>query len=244
MSLVHVPKSGLLRQDLALARLGRGVASAAGGSFLRHPGPRRKSRNSLVDDWLLHASKRPLVGALIYDGSRCTAALLGDRLFLTREIQTQPQFAAGTNAQSPFWLTKSRSQPLVQARDVCFVCVIRGFQNGMPEAQHERREQFGALLRQAGERYGRDGIRTIIVVDGLDHVPREERPTNSLLGELPLPAAIPTGVTFVLGTQRLDLTHLKPAVKEQAEKSERLVQMRPLGREAVARRREHACRSI
>ncbi|MBE2967033.1 ATP-binding protein [Burkholderia cepacia] len=100
---------------------------------------------------------------------------------------------------------------------------------------HERREQFGVLLKQAGERYERDGIRTIIVVDGLDHVPREERPTHSLLSELPLPAAIPIGVTFVLGTQRLDLAHLKPAVKEQAEKSGRLVRMRPLGREAVAR---------
>lgn len=100
---------------------------------------------------------------------------------------------------------------------------------------HERREQFGALLTQAGERYALDGIRTIIVVDGLDHVPREERPTFSLLRELPLPVAIPTGVTFVLGTQRLDLAHLKPAVKEQAEKSDRLVRMRPLGREAVAR---------
>lgn len=100
---------------------------------------------------------------------------------------------------------------------------------------HERREQFGALLKQAGERYERDGIRTIIVVDGLDHVPREERPTHSLLGELPLPAAIPKGVTFVLGTQRLDLAHLKPAVKEQAEKSGRHVRMRPLGRDAIAR---------
>ncbi|SDN22705.1 hypothetical protein SAMN05216517_10947 [Janthinobacterium sp. OK676] len=100
---------------------------------------------------------------------------------------------------------------------------------------HERREQFGALLNQAGARYERDGIRTIIIVDGLDHVPREERPTHSLLGELPLPAAIPTGVTFVLGTQRLDLAYLKPAVKEQAEKTERLVRMRPLSREAVAR---------
>lgn len=99
---------------------------------------------------------------------------------------------------------------------------------------HERREQFGVLLKQAGERYGRDGIRTIIVVDGLDHIPREERPTHSLLGELPLPAAIPKGVTFVLGAQRLDLAHLKPAVKEQAEKSGRLVRMRPLTREAVS----------
>lgn len=103
------------------------------------------------------------------------------------------------------------------------------------DSLHERREQFGVLVRQAGERFDRDGIRTIIVVDGLDHVPREERPTNSLLGELPLPAAIPNGVVFVLGTQRLDLANLKPAVREQAEKSERQVLMGPLGREEVAR---------
>lgn len=103
------------------------------------------------------------------------------------------------------------------------------------DSLHERREQFGVLLRQAGERFVREGIRTIIVVDGLDHVPREERPTISLLGELPLPAAIPNGVVFVLGTQRLDLANLKPAVMEQAEKSERLVLMSPLGREEVAR---------
>ncbi|RTQ32271.1 ATP-binding protein [Variovorax gossypii] len=103
------------------------------------------------------------------------------------------------------------------------------------DSLHERREQFGVLVRQAGERFDRDGIRTIIVVDGLDHVPREERPTNSLLGELPLPAAIPNGVVLVLGTQRLDLANLKPAVKEQAEKSDRLVLMSPLRREEVAR---------
>lgn len=105
-------------------------------------------------------------------------------------------------------------------------------------SQHERRGQFGALLKQAGERYERDGVRTIIVVDGLDHVPREERPTYSLLAELPLPAAVPKGVTFVLGTQRLNLAHLKPAVREQAEKTDRFVSMRPLGRDAVVRMAE------
>ncbi|WP_338108563.1 AAA family ATPase, partial [Pseudomonas mediterranea] len=103
------------------------------------------------------------------------------------------------------------------------------------DSLHERREQFGVLVQQAGERFDRDGIRTIIVVDGLDHVPREERPTNSLLGELPLPTAIPNGVVFILGTQRLDIANLKPAVREQAEKSERQVPMGPLGREEVAR---------
>lgn len=50
-------------------------------------------------------------------------------------------------------------------------------------SQHERREQFGALLKQAGERYERDGVRTIIVVDGLDH------PCRSCALRLPLSAA-------------------------------------------------------
>lgn len=99
---------------------------------------------------------------------------------------------------------------------------------------HERREQFGALLAQAGERYAKEQIRTLIVVDGLDHIPREERPAHSLLTEFPLPDAIPAGVTFVLGAQRLDLAHLKPAVQEQAAKPDRQVAMRPLGRDAVA----------
>lgn len=100
---------------------------------------------------------------------------------------------------------------------------------------HERREQFAALISQAGERYAKEKIRTLIVVDGLDHIPREERPAQSLLTELPLPEALPAGVMFVLGTQRLDLAHLKPAVQNQAAKPGRQVTMKPLDREAVAR---------
>lgn len=99
----------------------------------------------------------------------------------------------------------------------------------------ERREQFGALLREAGQRYQNDQIRTLIVVDGLDHVPREEHPTHSFLAELPLPDAIPEGVLFVLGTQRLDLKELKPAVRSQAGTAGRKVDVAPLTREAVHR---------
>jgi len=100
---------------------------------------------------------------------------------------------------------------------------------------HERREQFENLLRLAGERFRNDGIRTLIVVDGLDHIPREERPERSLLAELPLPIAIPKGVLIVLGTQRLDLADVKPAVQEQASHPQRKVVVDPLSREAVYR---------
>lgn len=102
-------------------------------------------------------------------------------------------------------------------------------------SQTERREQFGELLKQAGERFDREGVRTIVVVDGLDHIPREERPARSLLSELPLPAVVPAGVIFVLGSQRLDLVGLPPAVVEQASAAGRLVTMRPLSRVAVAK---------
>lgn len=103
------------------------------------------------------------------------------------------------------------------------------------ETLPERREQFAALLRQAAVRYQMDGVRTLIVVDGLDHVPREEKPQRSFLAELPLPESIPEGVLFVLGTQQLNLQDLKPAVRDQADADSRKVLVSPLSREAVHR---------
>ena len=99
----------------------------------------------------------------------------------------------------------------------------------------ELREQFQALLAEAGERFRSGRIRTLIVVDGLDHVPREERPHRSFLRELPQPHAVPEGVVFVLGTQRLDLDGLPPAVRDEASRYGRCVRVAPLSREAVAR---------
>ncbi|MGF6806040.1 tetratricopeptide (TPR) repeat protein [Paraburkholderia sp. Clong3] len=99
----------------------------------------------------------------------------------------------------------------------------------------DRRDQFDILLQRAGERFQREGARTLIIVDGLDHIPREELPQRSLLAELPLPHAVPAGVLFVLGTQRLDLDDLKPAIQEQASLPSRRIVVAPLSREAVYR---------
>lgn len=99
----------------------------------------------------------------------------------------------------------------------------------------ELRAQFQALLAEAGERFRTGRIRTLVVVDGLDHVPREERPDRSFLRELPQPHAVPEGVVFVLGTQRLDLDGLPPAVRDEASRDRRCVRVAPLSREAVAR---------
>jgi hypothetical protein len=98
---------------------------------------------------------------------------------------------------------------------------------------HARREHFESVLTKAGERFARDGVRTVIVVDGLDHVPREEATEKSLLTALPLPQSIPDGVLFVLGTQRLDLPGMPPAVTEEAGSEGRRIEVARLDQAAV-----------
>lgn len=97
----------------------------------------------------------------------------------------------------------------------------------------EALESFGILLAQAGQRYMANGQRVDIVVDGLDHVPREEHPRDSFLALLPLPPTIPRGVRFILGTQRLDDIGLRPAVVEQAGAQERRIHIAPLTEAAI-----------
>jgi hypothetical protein len=111
----------------------------------------------------------------------------------------------------------------------------------LPGAEiQELRVQLERLLNEVGERYQADGLATIIVVDGLDHVPREERPQRSFLNDFPLPDSIPDGVIFLLGTQRLDLIDLPASVKDQASEEGRLIQVSPLSPSAVARLAELA----
>lgn len=102
------------------------------------------------------------------------------------------------------------------------------------ESPQDRREEFEALLGAAGQRFQEIGVRTLIVVDGLDHVPREECPERSFLSELPLPASVPLGVIFLLGTQRLDLPGIPPAVRDQAGTEARRVDMAPLSQAAIS----------
>ncbi len=97
----------------------------------------------------------------------------------------------------------------------------------------EALDSFGALVAEAGRRFAASGRRVDVVVDGLDHVPREEHPADSFLAVLPLPPTIPRGVRFILGTQRLEDLGLRPAVVEQAGSQGRRVLIAPLTEPAV-----------
>lgn len=95
------------------------------------------------------------------------------------------------------------------------------------------RTEFTKQLESASKRFRDTGRKTIIIVDGLDHVPREENPQESFLAELPAAGAVPDGVIFLLGTQRLELPRLHPTIVQQAKEPNRTVVIDPLSRSAV-----------
>jgi NACHT domain len=104
-----------------------------------------------------------------------------------------------------------------------------------PEGRSELQAKLSAQLAELHEIWLTKNILTLILVDGLDHVEREQTPQHSLLAELPPPNTVPAGVVFVLGSQKLDLKDLPIGIKAQLETPHRTVTMRPLGRAAVFR---------
>lgn len=95
------------------------------------------------------------------------------------------------------------------------------------------RTEFAKQLEAAGAKYTESGRKTLILIDGLDHVPREENPEVSFLAELPAAAAVPEGVVIVLGTQRIELPGLQATIIQQAKEGDRTVTIEPLSKAAV-----------
>ena len=65
------------------------------------------------------------------------------------------------------------------------------------------RQQLTDQLDAASQQFRSSGHRTIVVVDGLDHVVRDHSGDNGLIAELPRPEEIPEGVLFIVGSRTL-----------------------------------------
>lgn len=92
--------------------------------------------------------------------------------------------------------------------------------------RHLLLERLREQLAELGREFAQSGRKTLILVDGLDHIPREQRPVRSLLDDLPDPSAIPPGVIFVLGTQTSDF--LAAGIRESLRKDGRTIPMAAL----------------
>lgn len=105
------------------------------------------------------------------------------------------------------------------------------YRHGIGNDLRTQRFVLSDQLDQAGQRWATRGERTVIVVDGLDHIPREQNPTRSLLEELPSPAALPDGVFVILGTQT---TRILPVpVQAALEEEDRIAILPPLSAEEI-----------
>jgi hypothetical protein len=111
-----------------------------------------------------------------------------------------------------------------------------GFSVGESQSTFDRELLLGRLneqLRMLGADFKESGFPTVILVDGLDHIPREQNPQRSLIGDLPLPDQIPEGVYLVLGSQTVELPGLPPAVRVSVQEPERHIQIAQMTRETV-----------
>jgi hypothetical protein len=111
---------------------------------------------------------------------------------------------------------------------------VRGSRTLPTDDERRLAEHLDAQLEALGDEFRRTGRKTVIIVDGLDHIPREQHPVRSLLAELPPPARVPDGVIIVLGSQTDQLQDVPSAVLAQLEEPGRKLEMWPLEREDVA----------
>ncbi len=96
------------------------------------------------------------------------------------------------------------------------------------------KDVFYEQIKYIGEEYNESQQKTIIIIDGLDHVPREYKSAStSFLRELPLPATLPSGVIIILGSQSYDLSDIPQEVKSEHQNSERTIKIDSLRKEDV-----------
>ena len=118
--------------------------------------------------------------------------------------------------------------------DVVLQLEDAGFRSGHSPSRFDRGqllERFHEQLQLLHRDWQETGCKTIILVDGLDHIEREQHPDRSLLVDLPDPGQIPDGVYLVLGSQTD--TPLSGRIKAEVRNEDRRVEMLPLGRQQV-----------
>lgn len=93
---------------------------------------------------------------------------------------------------------------------------------------------FEEQLRELGEDFIKNSKKTILLIDGLDHIPREyKRISDSFLKELPPPSSLPKGVFIILGSQSYELEDLQQEIKSEFNSGNRTIQIDSLKKEDV-----------
>ena len=128
----------------------------------------------------------------------------------------------------------TRGESINFLHDVVLQLENAGFSLGESPSRFNRDqllERFHAQLELLHQDWLKTDCKTLILVDGLDHIEREQHPSRSLLSDLPDPDQIPDGIYFVLGSQTD--APLSGRIKAEVRRQDRKIEMRPLGRPQV-----------
>ena len=162
----------------------------------------------------------------------------GKSTLLTQTLRILPvrlvrYYAYVPEAQDPSIL---RGEAINFLHDITLRLQEAGFSfGGRPDSSNRAAmlELFHEQLQRLGEDYTQTGTKTVILVDGLDHIPREQHPARSLLHDLPLPEAIPDGVYIVIGSQTDELPDLPPRIHHALRQPQQRTEMGRLSRSDV-----------
>jgi len=154
----------------------------------------------------------------------------GKSTFLTQTLRTLPirlirYYAYVPDAQDPSVL---RGESVNFFHDVTLKLDNLGFKGGeRPDSKNRVTliNRFHKQLQLIGQDYEKTGTQTVILVDGLDHISREQDPERSLLTDLPTPNAIPTGVYIIVSSQTKKLPSLPSSLALIFSQDDRTISM-------------------
>ena len=156
---------------------------------------------------------------------------LGTQTLRHRSDRTIRYYAFVPDAQDPSVL-RGESENFLH--DMVLAIERAGFRVGTSPSRFDRTqllERFHKQLNLLHQNWETTGRKTVIFIDGLDHIDREQHPNRSLLQDLPRPNQVPDGVYIALGSQTD--APFPDLVQFEVRQAERRVEIRPLSREGV-----------
>jgi len=162
----------------------------------------------------------------------------GKSTLLSQALRTGPErvihyYAYVPDAPSPLVL---RGESVNFLHDIVLSLDNSGFAVGSGLPGYDRDlllDYFHRQLNRLHQDYTDHGRKTLIVVDGLDHIAREQHPDRSLLQDLPQPDQIPDGVYLVLGSQTDN--PFPDSVQAVVQETSRRIEMDSLNRDDIFR---------